>query len=163
MKSMLHHLSLVPVITVVWVILEEELSVSTAVTGAVLGLLTLIIVDRYVLRGDYEKLYSISVATLIKYPFALVAQIYIAGFHALHRLVTGRTNVDIVEITTSLDDDFRIALLANSITLTPGTVTVERNDDRLSVIWLDCVTTDPEKAGPMIKLNFERMLTRGPS
>jgi multicomponent Na+:H+ antiporter subunit E len=163
MKSILHHLSLVPVITVVWVILEEELSVQTVLTGAVLGFLTLLIVDRYVLRGDYEKLYSMSVATVISYPVALVVQIYIAGFHALHRLVIGRTNVDVVEITTTLDDDFRIALLANSITLTPGTVTVERNGDRLNVIWLDCVTTDPVKAGPMIKLSFERMLAGGRS
>lgn len=158
MKSILHHITLVPVVTVVWVILEEELSVRTVVVGAVLGLLTLLIVDRYVLRGDYEKLYAISVVTMVKYPFALIVQIYIAGIQALHRLVTGRVNVDVVEITTTLDDDFRIALLANSITLTPGTVTVERNGDRLSVIWLDCVTTDPEKAGPLIKLNFERML-----
>lgn len=161
MKWIAQHLRLVPMVVLVWVILEERLTVATVVTGAVIGILTLAVVDRYVLRGDYGRLYTLGFVPTVKYAVSLIVQIYLAGFQALHRLMTGRVNVDIVEITTTLDDDFRIALLANSITLTPGTVTLERQDRRLKVIWLDCVTRDPEEAGRMIKLNFERMLSGG--
>lgn len=161
MKWIAQHLRLVPAVVLVWVILEERLTVTTVVTGAVIGVVTLAVVDRYVLRGDYGRLYTLGLLPALRYAVALIVQIYLAGFQALHRLVTGRVNVDIVEITTTLDDDFRIALLANSITLTPGTVTLERQDHRLKVIWLDCVTRDPEEAGAMIKLNFERLLSGG--
>ncbi len=161
MKAFLHHLRFAPLVVIVWVILEEELSVRTIVVGAVLGILTLVIVDRYVLRGDYERLYAMGPLRAARYAAALFVQIYLAGFQALHRLITGRVNVDIVDITTTLEDDFRISLLANSITLTPGTVTLERRGEHLRVIWLDCVSRDPEVAGPMIKGGFERMLGGG--
>ncbi len=161
MKGFFHHLRFAPIVVIVWVILEEELSVRTVIAGAVIGVLTLAIVDRYVLRGDYERLYAMGPLRAVRYAAALFIQIYVAGFQALHRLMTGRVNVDIVDITTELEDDFRVSLLANSITLTPGTVTLERRGGRLRVIWLDCVTRDPELAGPLIKGGFERMLRGG--
>lgn len=161
MKAFLHHLRFAPLVVIVWVVLEEELSVRTVIVGAVVGMLTLAIVDRYVLLGDYERRYALGPVRAVRYAAALLVQIYVAGFQALHRLVTGRVNVDIVDITTELEDDFRVSLLANSITLTPGTVTLERRGGHLRVIWLDCVSRDPEVAGPMIKGGFERMLRGG--
>ena len=163
MKSLLYHLKLVPIVTLAWVVFEEELSIRSVLVGASVGLVTLLLVDRYVLRGDYRHLYSIGVVPALRYVWTLIVQIYLAGFEAIAKLLTGRLNVDIVDITTSLDDDFRIALLANSITLTPGTVTLDRSGNRLRIIWLDCVTHDPEEAGRLIKQDFERLLSGGGS
>jgi multicomponent Na+:H+ antiporter subunit E len=161
MKRLLHHVKMMIVFSVVWVILEERLSITTVVVGALVGLATMLATDRYVLVGDYEQTYRLGFFVIVRYVVSLIVQIYVAGIHAIVRVFTGNLHVGIVEITTTLTSEFHIALLANSITLTPGTVTLERTGNSLKVIWIDCTTTDPEEAGKQIKLNFERLLSGG--
>ena len=57
-----------------------------------------------------------------------------------------------------VDRDFEITLLANLITLTPGTLSVDVSDDRrfLYVHALDC--SDPEKTREDIADGFERKI-----
>ncbi len=73
-------------------------------------------------------------------------------------------NPGIVKIPTELKSDYGLAALSNSITLTPGTITMEvaEQDDQnyLYVHWIDVKETDPEKAGEAIKGNLERGLRR---
>lgn len=58
----------------------------------------------------------------------------------------------------TVDRDFEIALLANLITLTPGTLSVDVSDDRktLYVHALDC--SDPEAVKRGIAEGFERLI-----
>lgn len=58
----------------------------------------------------------------------------------------------------TVDRDFEIALLANLITLTPGTLSVDVSDDRktLYVHALDC--SDPEATKRSIADGFERRI-----
>ena len=76
------------------------------------------------------------------------------------KILTGGVNVNVVEVQTKLDNPFYIALLGNSITLTPGTVTMETDGQRLKVIWIDAHTRDPEIAGKEIKGGFEDLLEK---
>ena len=45
---------------------------------------------------------------------------------------------------TSLTNDFAKTILANSITLTPGTLTVEVNGDDFYVHWINISSDNPE-------------------
>jgi len=64
-----------------------------------------------------------------------------------------------VQINTSLRSDLGRLVLANSITLTPGTLSVDVEDDALTVHWIDCPPdTDIESATQTIAGNFERHL-----
>ncbi len=63
---------------------------------------------------------------------------------------------DIVEVKTGLSSDLGKLLLANSITLTPGTLTVDVLDDRLLVHWVDSRPgTDLQHATQAIAAGFE--------
>lgn len=66
----------------------------------------------------------------------------------------------IVRIRTSLKSDIARTLLANSITLTPGTMTVDIKDDILYIHWIEVKTDDPVAAARIIKGPFEKMLAR---
>jgi len=66
----------------------------------------------------------------------------------------------IVKIRTSLKSDIARVFLANSITLTPGTMTVELNDDVLYVHWIEVGSNDPVEAGKAIIGPFEYFLSR---
>lgn len=65
----------------------------------------------------------------------------------------------LVRVTTSLRSELGRLALANSITLTPGTLTVDVDDDALLVHWIDCPPgTDVESATQDIAAGFERHL-----
>ena len=53
------------------------------------------------------------------------------------RVVTGKIRPGIVRISPGLRSDLGVAMLANSITLTPGTMTVDVDDNRnLYIHWI---------------------------
>lgn len=49
-------------------------------------------------------------------------------------------------------------MLANSISLTPGTITVDIKDDILYIHWIDVSSTDIEVATKKIVSSFEKYL-----
>jgi len=67
----------------------------------------------------------------------------------------------IVKIKTSLTSNSAITALANSITLTPGTLTVDVTDDGyLYVHWINVKSTEVEEATRMIAKKFEYFIER---
>ena len=61
-----------------------------------------------------------------------------ANFDVVYRVITGRINPGIVRISPKLKTDAGITMLANSITLTPGTLSVEVDEETndLYVHWI---------------------------
>ncbi len=51
-------------------------------------------------------------------------------------------------------------VLANSITLTPGTLSVDVVGDTFYIHWIDVETTDPEEAFKIIAEPFEKVLLK---
>ncbi len=67
-------------------------------------------------------------------------------------------NPGIVEVKTSLKDPLSKLILANSITLTPGTLTVDVKDDSMFIHWIDVKGRDAESATREISGKFEKIL-----
>lgn len=66
----------------------------------------------------------------------------------------------VVRIRTALRSDLARVILANSITLTPGTMTVELIEDTLYVHWIEIGSDDPARAARQIIGPFEFFLAR---
>jgi len=68
----------------------------------------------------------------------------------------------IVKVKTSLKSDTALTFLANSITLTPGTLSVDIDEQGgfLYVHWIDVRDKDIEKASQLIVQRFERILRK---
>ena len=71
-------------------------------------------------------------------------------------------NPGIVKVRTSLKSDTALTFLANSITLTPGTLTVDIDKDNgiLYVHWIDVKAKDVEGATRIIVERFENILRK---
>lgn len=68
-------------------------------------------------------------------------------------------NPGLVRVKTTLESDLGKLLLANSITLTPGTLSVDVEDDEILVHWIDCpVDCDTDMATQAIAASFEKHL-----
>ena len=80
-------------------------------------------------------------------------------YRALHPKMP--INPGIVKIKTELTTESGITALANSITLTPGTLTVDLTDDGfLYVHWINVKSDDIEEATKLIAYKFEWFLKR---
>ena len=71
-------------------------------------------------------------------------------------------NPGIVKVKTSLKSDTALTFLANSITLTPGTMSVDidHKNGLLYIHWIDVKDKDIEKATEIIVKTFEDILKR---
>ncbi len=80
-------------------------------------------------------------------------------YRALHPQMP--INPGIVKIRTNLKSESAITALANSITLTPGTLTVDLTDDGyMYVHWINVQATDVEQATKRIAQRFEWFLAK---
>ncbi|MDP2922063.1 MAG: Na+/H+ antiporter subunit E [Candidatus Omnitrophota bacterium] len=69
-------------------------------------------------------------------------------------------NPGIVKVKTTLKSDTGLTFLANSITLTPGTLCVDIDAEKgiLYIHWIDVKTQDADKATELIVKPFEKIL-----
>jgi multicomponent Na+:H+ antiporter subunit E len=86
-----------------------------------------------------------------------------ANFDVVYRALHPRMPIKpgIVKIKTNLKTDSAITALANSITLTPGTMTVDVTDDGfLYIHWINVKSDDIEEATRSISQTFEWFIKR---
>jgi len=60
-----------------------------------------------------------------------------ANLDVAYRVITGKINPGIVKITPQLNTDLGITMLANSITLTPGTLSVDLDEE--NNLYVHCI------------------------
>ena len=96
---------------------------------------------------------------IIYVPFFLYYVIK-ANLDVAYRVIHPRLpiNPGIVKIKTGLKSEIAQTMLANSITLTPGTLSVDIKDNYMYIHWLDVKSQDVEEATKMIASRFERIL-----
>lgn len=158
------YLQIIALLTLLWVVLHERVDFGTIILGAAVGTVAVTVTNSMVLKSSYRKTYYFRIGRAAVFFLRLLVEIYKAGFEAIWRMFTGRIGVGVVEVTTNLRTDFAISLLANAITLTPGTVTLTRNGQALKVIWLSAhdlagaPPPDQSAIEEQIKGRLERML-----
>jgi len=90
----------------------------------------------------------------------MIWAIVAANFDVARRVVDPKLpiNPGIVRVRTKLKTAIGRTALANSITLTPGTLTVDVHDDELWIHWVDVQSHNIEEATQAIVAGFEKYL-----
>ena len=81
--------------------------------------------------------------TFIAYLFPFLFAMAKANVDVAYRVITGRINPAIVKINPNLKNDLSVTILANSITLTPGTLSVDV-DQKTNDLYVHWINVDPE-------------------
>ena len=144
-------------LTLVWVILCEKLSVLTVATGVVISAGCVRFCYKYL---PLNIITGVNFLKLAAYPFYLIGQIYMSGFDSIKIVLTG-AKVGIVEVRTKITNDFLKVVLVNSITLIPGSISLDLQDEIITILWLRGKTDDPQDvdaADKLLKSALERKL-----
>ncbi len=100
---------------------------------------------------------------LLIFLLQLVFQMYRASGRMLAAVVRGHPGGGrprVVYFRTRLHSDLGRMVLANSITFTPGTITLDLNEDHLTVHWFFCNTRHSKAAGEAVKGRLEGLVRR---
>ncbi len=111
--------------------------------GILLCIIVGIIARKVFIKDSYRMLNPVRWFLFLGYligPFFLA--LTKANLDVAYRVITGKINPGIVKISPSLKTDLGITLLANSITLTPGTLSVDIDEDTndLYIHWINVDT-----------------------
>jgi multicomponent Na+:H+ antiporter subunit E len=99
----------------------------------------------------------------IYYILVLIYRIILANLDVAYRVLHPEMPIKpgIVKVKTNLQNEVARTILANSITLTPGTLTVDIVDDgHLYIHWINVQAQGVEEASRRIIGQFERILRR---
>ena len=145
-------------LTAVWVILTEEFTWRAVAMGMVSTMVALHIVSKFL---PYDEIRNISFLKLATYPFFLLGQIYMAGFQVIRVIIKGSV-VGIVTVKTEIKDESLRIILADSITLTPGSILLDLENNDLTLLWIRDKDTpgDSETASKLLKSKLECRLIK---
>ncbi|NJD98594.1 cation:proton antiporter [Thermococcus sp. LS1] len=84
-----------------------------------------------------------------------------ANFDVAYRVITGRIKPGIVRVPVDLENDAQYTILSNSITLTPGTLTIDAcpEEKALYVHWINVTDPHPESS-EVLAGSFEKWARR---
>lgn len=140
-------------LALVWVAISGSYSIPNLAFGFVIGWIVLFLV-REQLQTTKVVIRPIALLLLIA---LFIKELVLSAFKVAKLVLSPRMDIKpgIFAYPLKVDRDFEITLLANLITLTPGTLSVDVSDDRrtLFVHGMDC--SDPDQARRDISQGFE--------
>jgi multicomponent Na+:H+ antiporter subunit E len=145
---------------VLWLALSSKLNLSELICGGVVCLIISLFEAHIYSKLGLPPL-SIKMALFfLVYIIVLFWEIIKANFDVAYRVIHPKMPIKpgIVVIKTHLKSDIAKMILANSITLTPGTFTLDVIGDELLIHWINVKTEDIDEATNMIGHRFEKYL-----
>jgi multicomponent Na+:H+ antiporter subunit E len=144
---------------VFWCILNENFYLITIVVGIFVSLIATTLVSfLFTDRKSSKGTYRLPPWHLIKYIWVLFINIFKSAMTIIKIIIHEEDHPIIVKISTKVLRDWPICLIANGITLTPGTVTIDVTENELTVLWLNPTTNDSHVAAKIIQSHFEQAL-----
>ena len=156
----LQFLNLWMTLLLIWVIANGTLAFDVLITGIVISAAIALAF------ASFARVYSVirwSPKVMLYYLMYLavfLTELTKANLNVMRLVFSPRIDIEpgIVEIKTSLKSPIGRLALANSITLTPGTLVVDIKDDSLFIHWINVSATDPVAATEEISARFEKYL-----
>ena len=139
-----------------WMFLTGNLEFENFLEGFVIGLLILW-VSRYA-SSSYKYLKKIP--KIIDFIFYFLYELIIANIKVTVDILTPKHRMKpaIIAVPLTIDKNYEIVLLANLITLTPGTLSLDVSTDN-KIIYIHSMYVDnPEEFRKEIKNGFEKKL-----
>lgn len=138
-----------------WCILNENFSYKYMFAGLVSSLIILIVAERYIADSSMPSISFSYFLNIIKYSFRVIFVMYQSAAQIVIALIKRDFKVDIVNVTLPTEDQFINALVCNSITIAPGTVTIEKNGNEAKVLTINSGNKTKDELVEEIERNFE--------
>ena len=148
---------------VIWLLLTWTFDIQVIIAGIIASAIVAILFHEILPEEHRAFISPVRLFWLLAYLPVFFYYLIKANFDVVYRAIHPDMpiNPGIVKIKTNLKTPSGITALANSITLTPGTMTVDLTDDGILYIhWINVKSTETEEATKFIAQRFEWFLKR---
>jgi len=146
----------------IWFLLTWSLDVQNIAAGVIIAFLCMVFFGHLFFDNAVKMLNPRRIAWFLYYiPVFFIYMVRAnldVAYRVLHLNVPIRPGI--VKVKTILKSDLGRTFLANSITLTPGTLTVDIIGSNLYIHWINIITDDPERQTAIIVRRFENILKK---
>ncbi len=144
----------------VWLALTSTVEIQEIGVGIAVCVVVALWLSSYYLRLGLPPLSAKRVVFFCVYLGVLGGEILKANLDVAYRVIHPKMpiNPGVVVIKTALKSDIAKMALANSITLTPGTFTLDIIGDNLLIHWINVQVEEVEDATEAIGERFEKYL-----
>jgi len=148
------------ILLIIWLGLSSSFHWQELSVGILLSLILSLILHKNYLRLGLPPLSIRRITFAIVYIVVLFKEIVIANIDVAYRVIHPKMPIKpgIVVIKTTLKQDMAKMILANSITLTPGTFTLDILGDTLLIHWINVQSIETDEATKIIGERFEKYL-----
>jgi len=153
---------------IVWIVLtwpfaDGRIDMQLVIAGIIASAVVAILFHEILPKEHHIFISPVRVFWFLVYVPVFFYYVIIANFDVVYRALHPKMPIKpgIVKIKTNLKTESGITALANSITLTPGTLTVDLTDDGfLYIHWINVKSDDIEQATKLIARRFEWFLQK---
>jgi len=158
----MRYLALFLLTFVFWLLLTFDLSVPNLIAGGAAALVTSLLFTKYFFHKVVKFVQPVRYFWLLVYLVIFTWECIKANFDVAYRVLHPAMPIKpgIVKVHLDLKSDFARTMLANSITMTPGTISVDIIDDVLFVHWIYVRSEDPEVYSRKIAGKFEKYIKK---
>jgi multicomponent Na+:H+ antiporter subunit E len=145
-----------------WLMLTFEFKVPNLIVGAVASIITSALFTRFFIHNIYKLIQPKRYFWFFIYLGIFIWECIKANLDVAYRVLHPAMPIrpGIVKVKTTLKSDLAKMLLANSITMTPGTISVDIIGDYLYIHWIYVRSEDPEVYTPIITGAFEKYIKK---
>lgn len=160
MRSIFGRLFLLLFLFVIWMLLTYPVDVQEIAAGGIVALLLVVLPLGSIPLFSEVRWNPKSLLFGILYIFVFLFELMKSNIDVAFRVLHPRLPISpgIVKVRTSLKSRMGRMALANSITLTPGTVTVETKGEYFYIHWIDVRARNIEETTQNIVSKFEKYL-----
>ena len=148
---------------IVWLLLTWSLQVQVVIAGLAASIVVSLLFHEILPKEHHMFVSPMRIFWLLVYIPVFLYYVIIANIDVVYRVLHPKMPIKpgIVKIKTNLKTESAITGLANSITLTPGTLTVDlTNDGFLYIHWINVKSIETEEATKHIAQRFEWFLKK---
>ena len=148
---------------VIWILLTWQIDAQVVIAGLIASAIAAFLFHEILPKEHRIFISPVRLFWLLVYVPVFFYYMMKANLDVVYRALHPKMPIKpgIVKIKTILKTESGITALANSITLTPGTLTVDLTDDGfLYIHWINVKSDDIEQASKLIAQRFEWFLKK---
>ena len=148
---------------IIWLLLTWSLQAQIIIAGLAASVIVSLLFHEILPKEHNIFISPVRIFWFLVYIPVFFYYVIIANIDVVYRVLHPKMPIKpgIVKIKTNLKTDSGITALANSITLTPGTLTVDLTEDGfLYIHWINVKSTDIEEATKRIGQRFEYFIAK---
>jgi len=145
-----------------WLLITLSLSLDNMIVGILAALTTSLLFGNHFIKGVGKFAEPHRYGWLLIYIFIFLWECIKANFDVAYRVLHPAMPIKpgIVKVKLEVKSNIAKTMLANSITMTPGTIAVDVIDDIMYIHWIYVSSDDPKIYSEKVSGRFEKYIKK---